>query len=263
MEGAGVIEKVGAGVTHVKVGDRVAYAGRPTGAYAAARVMPADILVKLPDAISFEIGAAMMLQGLTVAYLLTSTYKVQKGDTVLFHAIAGGVGLIACQWLKAIGATVIGTVGSKEKAELAKSYGCDHVILYRDENFVKRVQEITSGKGVPVAYDSVGKDTFMQTLDCISPLGMAVSFGGASGSPPLLDLSILAGKGSLKVTRPTVSTYVLNRSLLEPMAAELFNMVQSGKVKIEINQKYRLADVAQAHTDLEGRKTTGSTILLP
>ena len=263
MEGAGVIEKVGAGVTHVKVGDRVAYAGRPTGAYAAARVMPADILVKLPDAISFETGAAMMLQGLTAAYLLTSTYKVQKGDTVLFHAIAGGVGLIACQWLKAIGATVIGTVGSKEKAELAKSYGCDHTILYREENFVKRVQEITGGKGVPVAYDSVGKDTFMQTLDCISPLGVAVSFGGASGSPPLLDLSILAGKGSLKVTRPTVSTYVLNRSLLEPMAAELFNMVQSGKVKIEIHQEYRLADVAQAHTDLEGRKTTGSTILIP
>jgi NADPH2:quinone reductase len=263
MEGAGVIEKVGPDVTHVKVGDRVAYAGRPTGAYAEARIMPADILVKLPDSISFEQGAAMMLQGLTVQYLLNDSYKVQKGDTVLFHAIAGGVGLIACQWLKAIGATVIGTVGSPEKAEIAKAYGCDHVILYREEDFVKRVKEITNGKGVPVAYDAVGKDTFMQTLDCVSPRGMAVSFGGASGSPPLLDLGILASKGSLKVTRPTVSTYVLNRSLLEPMAADLFDKVSSGKVKIEIKQRYALKDAVQAHRDLEGRKTTGSTILLP
>jgi NADPH2:quinone reductase len=181
----------------------------------------------------------------------------------LFHAIAGGVGLIACQWLKAIGATVIGTVGSPEKAEIAKAYGCDHVILYREEDFVKRVKEITSGKGVPVAYDAVGKDTFMQTLDCVSPRGMAVSFGGASGSPPLLDLGILASKGSLKVTRPTVATYVLNRSLLEPMAADLFEKVSSGKVKIEIKQRYALKDAVQAHRDLEGRKTTGSTILLP
>jgi NADPH2:quinone reductase len=263
MEGAGVIEKVGPDVTHVKVGDRVAYAGRPTGAYAEARIMPADILVKLPDSISFEQGAAMMLQGLTVQYLLNDSYKVQKGDTVLFHAIAGGVGLIACQWLKAIGATVIGTVGSPEKAEIAKAYGCDHVVLYREEDFVKRVKEITNGKGVPVAYDAVGKDTFMQTLDCISPRGMAVSFGGASGSPPLLDLGILASKGSLKVTRPTVATYVLNRSLLEPMAADLFDKVSSGKVKIEIKQRYALKDAVQAHRDLEGRKTTGSTILLP
>jgi NADPH2:quinone reductase len=225
--------------------------------------MPADIIVKLPDAISFETGAGMMLQGLTVQYLLNDTFKVQKGDTVLFHAIAGGVGLIALQWLKAIGATVIGTVGSQEKAELAKSYGCDHVILYREEDFVKRVKEITNGKGVPVAYDAVGKDTFMKTLDCVSPRGMAVTFGNASGSIPPLDLSLLSSKGSLKVTRPTLMTYALNRSLLEPMSVDLFDRVAKGQIKIEIKQQYPLADAVQAHRDLEGRKTTGTTILIP
>ena len=263
MEGAGVVEKVGPGVTHVKPGDRVAYAGRPTGAYSEARIMPADILVVLPDALSFEQGAAMMLQGLTVHYLLNDTYKVKKGDTVLFHAAAGGVGLIACQWLKAIGATMIGTVGSPEKAELAKAHGCTHTILYREEDFVKRVKEITGGKGVPVVYDSIGKDTFMQSLDCLSPRGMMVTFGNSSGAVPPIDLSILGGKGSLKVTRPTLMTYALDRSLLEPMAAELFEMVISGKVKLEINQRYKLADAAKAHTDLESRQTTGSSILLP
>ena len=263
MEGAGVVEKVGPGVTHVKPGDRVAYSGRPPGAYSQARVMPAEILVILPDELSFEQGAAMMLQGLTVQYLLNDTYKVKKGDTVLFHAAAGGVGLFACQWLKAIGATMIGTVGSPEKAALAKAHGCDHTILYREEDFVQRVKEITGGKGVPVVYDSIGKDTFMQSLDCLSPRGMMVTFGNASGPVPPLDLSILGGKGSLKVTRPTLMTYVHNRALLEPMAADLFQMVISGKVKIEINQRYALADAAQAHRDLEGRNTTGSTILIP
>ena len=263
QEGAGVIEKVGAGVTHVKVGDRVAYAGRPAGSYSHARVMPADIIVKLPDAIGFEQAAAMMLQGMTVQYLLNSTYKVQKGDTVLFHAAAGGVGSIACQWLKALGATVIGTVGSPEKAALAKSMGCDHTILYREEDFVKRVREITDGKGVPVVYDSIGKDTFMKSLDCLSPLGTMVTFGNASGPVPPLDLSILAGKGSIKVTRPTLTTYVLNRALLEPMAADLFNRVMTGQVKIEISDRYPLEQAAQAQRDMEDRKTTGSIILLP
>jgi NADPH2:quinone reductase len=225
--------------------------------------MPADIIVKLPDAISFEQAAAMMLQGMTVQYLLNSTYKVQKGDTVLFHAIAGGVGTIACQWLKALGATVIGTVGSPEKAALAKSMGCDYTILYRDEDFVKRVREITDGKGVPVVYDSIGKDTFMKSLDCLSPLGTMVTFGNASGPVPPLDLSILAGKGSIKVTRPTLTTYVLNRNLLEPMAADLFQKVMSGQVKIEITHRYPLDQAAQAQRDMEDRKTTGSIILLP
>jgi NADPH2:quinone reductase len=263
QEGAGLIEKVGPGVTHVKVGDRVAYAGRPAGSYAQARVMPADILIKLPDAISFEQAASMMLQGMTVQYLLNSTYKVQKGDTVLFHAAAGGVGSIACQWLKALGAITIGTVGSPEKAALAKSMGCDHTILYREEDFVKRVREITGGKGVPVVYDSIGKDTFMKSLDCLSPLGTLVTFGNASGPVPPLDVSILAGKGSLKVTRPTLTTYVLNRELLEPMAADLFNRVMSGQVKIDISKRYPLEQAAQAQRDMEERKTTGSIILLP
>ena len=263
MEGAGIVEKVGPGVTHVKPGDRVAYSGRPPGAYSQDRIMPAEILVVLPDELSFAQGAAMLLQGLTVQYLLNDTYKVKKGDTVLFHAAAGGVGLFACQWLKAIGATMIGTVGSPEKAALAKAHGCDHTILYRDEDFVEKVKEITGGKGVPVVYDSIGKDTFMKSLDCLSPRGMMVTFGYASGPVPPLDLSILGGKGSLKVTRPTLMTYVHNRSLLEPMAADLFQMVISGKIKIEINQRYPLADAAQAHRDLEGRNTTGSTILIP
>lgn len=263
MEGAGVIEAVGAGVTHVKVGDRVAYAGRPPGAYSQVRIMPADTLVKLPDAISFEQGAAMMLQGLTVQYLLNDSYQVKPGDTVLFHAAAGGVGLIACQWLKALGATVIGTVGSEEKAALAKAHGCDHTINYTKENFVERTRELTGGKGVPVVYDSIGKDTFMQSLDCLSPRGMMVTYGNASGPVPPVDVSILGGKGSLKLTRPTVMTYAHNRALLEPMAADLFDRVLKGQVKIEVNQKYQLENVAQAHRDLESRKTTGSTVLMP
>lgn len=263
MEASGVVESVGSEVTHLKVGDRVAYAGKPAGAYSQVRVMPADILVKLPDAISFEMGAAMMLQGLTVQYLLTDSYQVKPGDTVLFHAAAGGVGLIAMQWLKLLGANVIGTVGSEEKAELAKSYGCDHTILYKKEDFVKRTRELTNGRGVNVVYDSIGKDTFMQSLDCIMPRGMMVTYGNASGPVPPVDVGILGGKGSLKLTRPTVMTYAHDRSLLEPMSADLFSKVLSGKIKIEINQKYQLENAAQAHRDLEDRKTTGSTILLP
>lgn len=263
MEGAGVIEAVGANVTHVKVGDRVAYAGRPLGAYAEARVMPADILVKLPDSISFETAAAMMLQGLTVQYLFRRTFRLQGGETILFHAAAGGVGLIACQWARALGVTMIGTVGSDEKAELAKANGCVHTINYNKENFVERVKEITGGKGVPVVYDSIGKDTFIGSLDCLSPLGMMVSFGSASGPVPPFGLNELATRGSLFVTRPSLFNYTAKRDDLETMAAELFGMVESGKIKVDINQRYALKDVAQAHRDLESRKTTGSSILIP
>lgn len=263
MEGAGVVEAVGEGVTHIKPGDRVAYAGRPPGAYAEARVLPADVLVKLPGAISFETAAAMMLQGLTVQYLFRRTFRLQGGETILFHAAAGGVGLIACQWARALGVTMIGTVGSDEKAALAKAHGCVHTINYNKENFVERVKEITGGKGVPVVYDSIGKDTFTGSLDCLSPLGMMVSFGGASGPAPPFSLNELASRGSLFVTRPSLFNYIAKRDDLEMMAAELFGMVESGKIKIDINQRYALKDVAQAHRDLESRKTTGSTILLP
>ncbi|MFC7289984.1 quinone oxidoreductase family protein [Herminiimonas glaciei] len=263
MEGAGVVEAVGAGVTHIRPGDRVAYAGRPPGAYAEARVLPADVLVKLPEAISFETAAAMMLQGLTVQYLFRRTFRLQGGETILFHAAAGGVGLIACQWARALGVTMIGTVGSDEKAELAKAHGCVHTINYNKENFVERVKEITGGKGVPVVYDSIGKDTFTGSLDCLAPLGMLVSFGGASGPVPPFSLNELASRGSLFVTRPSLFNYIAKRDDLETMAAELFGMVESGKIKIGINQRYALKDVAQAHRDLESRKTTGSTILLP
>jgi NADPH2:quinone reductase len=263
MEGAGVIEAVGANVTHVKEGDRVAYATRPPGAYAEARVMPAEALVKLPDSVSFETAAAMMLQGLTVQYLFHRTFPLKGGETILFHAAAGGVGLIACQWARALGVTMIGTVGSDEKGALAKAHGCTHIINYNKENFVERVKEITEGKGVPVVYDSIGKDTFIGSLDCLSPLGTMVSYGSASGPVPPFSLNELASRGSLFITRPTLFAYAAKRSDLEAMAADLFRMVESGKVKIEINQRYALSDVQQAHRDLEDRKTTGSTILLP
>lgn len=263
MEGAGVVEAVGTGVSHVKPGDRVAYAGRPPGAYAEARVLPADILVKLPASIDFETAAAMMLQGLTVQYLLRRTFRLQGGETILFHAAAGGVGLIACQWARALGVTMIGTVGSDEKAELAKAHGCVHTINYNKENFVERVKEITDGKGVPVVYDSIGKDTFTASLDCLAPLGMLVSYGSASGAVPPFSLQELASRGSLFVTRPTLFSYIAKRDDLEMMAAELFGMVESGKIKININQRYALKDAAQAHRDLESRLTTGSSILLP
>jgi NADPH:quinone reductase len=263
MEGAGTVEAVGPGITHVKPGDRVAYAARPPGAYAEARVMPAAALVKLPDAIDFETGAAMMLQGLTVQYLFRRTFPLRGGETILFHAAAGGVGLIACQWARALGVTMIGTVGSDEKAELAKANGCVHTINYNKENFVERVKEITGGKGVPVVYDSIGKDTFTGSLDCLAPLGMMVSFGSASGPVPPFGLNELASRGSLFITRPTLFSYTATRSDLETMAAELFGMVVSKKIRIDINQRYALKDVAQAHRDLEARKTTGSTILVP
>ena len=263
MEGAGIVEAVGLGVSHVKPGDRVAYAGRPIGAYAEARVMPVDNLVKLPDSISFETAAAMMLQGLTVQYLFHRTFPLKGGETILFHAAAGGVGLIACQWARAIGVTMIGTVGSDEKGELAKAHGCTHVINYNTENFARRVREITEGKGVPVVYDSIGKDTFIGSLDCLAPLGMMVSFGNASGPVPEFSLNELASRGSLFITRPSLMNYTAKRSDLEQMAAQLFGMIESGKIKVDIRQTYPLREVAQAHRDLEARKTTGSTILIP
>jgi NADPH2:quinone reductase len=263
MEGMGVVETVGEGVDAFQPGDRVAYADLPPGAYAEARVMPWHRLVRLPDAIDDQTAAAMMLQGMTVEYLIRRTFKVSKGDTVLFHAAAGGVGLIACQWLNHIGATVIGTVGSQEKAELAKAHGCHHAINYREENFVDRVKALTDGAGVPVVYDSVGKDTFDGSLDCLRPRGMMVLFGAASGPPAPIDPAILGKKGCLYLTRPSLMVYNKERADLEASAAALFEVVTAGKVKIEVNQTYPLAETAQAHRDLEGRKTTGSTVLLP
>jgi len=263
LEGAGVVEAVGAEVTEVKVGDRVAYAGGPPGAYAEARNLPADRLVILPDAIDFKTAAAMMLQGMTAQYLLRRTYRVQASDTILIHAAAGGVGLIVCQWAKALGATVIGTVGSDEKAALAKAHGCDHPLVYTREDFVARVKEITHGEGVPVVYDSVGADTFTKSLDCLRPFGMMVTFGQSAGPVPPVDTQELSKRGSLFLTRPTLFTYVAKRADLLQTARELFDVVATGKVKIEIHQTYALRDVAQAHADLAARKTTGSTILLP
>lgn len=263
MEGSGVVEAIGSGVTYVSVGDRVAYAGQPLGAYSQKRVMPQDTLIQLPESISFEQGAAMMLQGLTVQYLLNDSYNVQAGDTILLHAAAGGVGLIAVQWLKALGARVIGTVGNQAKADLAKSFGCDETIIYTEEDFVARTRELTDGKGVQAVYDSIGKDTFMQSLDCLAPRGTMVSFGNATGAVPAFEIGMLAAKGSLKVTRPTLMTYVHDRPMLESMAKDLIARVESGQVKIEVNQRYPLADAAQAHIDLESRQTTGSTVLLP
>lgn len=263
MEAAGVVEEVGSGVTEVAPGDRVAYAANPPGAYSEVRNMPAHRLVKLPDSIDDRTAAAMMLQGMTVEYLIHRTFKVQPGQKVLWHAAAGGVGLIACQWLSAMGVTVIGTVGSEEKAELAKAHGCSHTINYRTENFVQRVKEITEGEGVPVVYDSVGKDTWEGSLDCLQPLGLMVSFGNASGPVPPFSVTSLAAKGSLYVTRPTLMTYTAKREDLLASASALFEVVSSGKVKININQTYPLSETAQAHRDLEARKTTGSTLLLP
>ena len=263
LEGAGVVEAVGEGVTDVRVGDRVAYAGGPVGAYAQVRSLPADRLVKLPDSIDFQTGAAMMLQGLTAQYLLRRTYRVQAGDTILIQAAAGGVGLMVCQWAKALGATVIGTVSSDEKAALAKAHGCDHAIVYTRENFVERVKEITGGAGVAVVYDSIGKDTFYGSLDCLRPLGMMVTFGNASGPVPPFDTSELAKRGSLFLTRPTLFTYIAKRADLLSMSAELFEMVTSGKLKIEVTKTYALSDAAQAQADLAARKTTGSIVLLP
>ncbi|HSI22035.1 MAG TPA: quinone oxidoreductase [Methylophilaceae bacterium] len=262
-EGVGVVEAVGAGVTWLKPGDRVAYAGGPVGSYCEVRNIPANRLCVLPDAISFEQGAAMMLKGMTVQYLIRRTYAVQPGDVVLFHAASGGVGLIACQWLKALGATVIGTAGSDEKCALAHAHGADHCINYRTENFVERVREITNDLGVRVVYDSVGKDTFMGSLDCLQPLGMMVSFGNASGPVPPFELGLLTQKGSLFLTRPSLFSYTASRKDLEATSQELFEIVQSGKVRIDIGHRYALADAAHAHRDMEARKTTGAGILIP
>ncbi len=261
LEGAGVVEAVGAGVTLVKAGDRVAYSGQPPGSYAEVRVMPVHNLVRLPKSIDFETGAAMMLKGLTVEYLFRRTYKLQRGQTILFHAAAGGVGLLAMQWARALGVTVIGTVGDEKKAALAKANGCEHVILYRQENIVERVREITGGKMVPVVYDGVGKDTFAASLDCLQPFGLMVSFGNASGPVPPLALTAL--KGSLYITRPSLMAHTASRQNLEEMSADLMKMVASGKLKFDIDQRYRMSEAEQAHRDLEGRKTTGQSVLLP
>jgi len=262
-EGAGVVEAIGPGVTEVAVGDRVAYGNAPPGAYAEKRVLPAHRLVKIPDGISDQQAASMMLKGLTTHYLIRKIFKVKAGDTILMHAAAGGVGLILCQWAKHLGATVIGTVGGDDKAVLAKAHGCDHVINYRKENFTQRVKEITGGKGLPVVYDGVGKDTFEGSLDCLWPTGLMVSFGNASGAVPPVNILLLSQKGSLFLTRPTLATYVAKREDLVANAAELFDVVRKGAVKIEINQTHPLKDAERAHRDLEGRKTTGSTVLLP
>ena len=261
-EGAGVVDAVGKGVKGLKAGDHVAYTGLP-GSYCEARVVPADRVVKLPKGISDEQAASMLLKGLTVHYLIFSTYKVKKGETVLWHAAAGGVGLIAGQWLKKLGVNAIGTVGSDEKAKLAKSHGYKYVVNYSTENFVEKVKEITKGKKVPVVYDPVGKSTWEGSLDSLQPCGLLVSFGNASGPVGAVNLGVLSTKGSLYVTRPTLGTYIAARKDLEKRANDLFSVVKSGKVKIETTARYKLEEAANAHRDLEGRKTTGSVILIP
>ena len=266
MEGAGVVEAVGEGVMHLKAGDRAAYASNPPGSYSEARVMPARNVVRLPDAIDFDTGAAMMLKGLTAQYLLKRVRPVEglePGDFVLFHAAAGGVGLIACQWAKALGLQLIGTAGSAAKCELALAHGAAHAIDYSKEDFAARVKDITGGKGVKVVYDSVGKDTFDKSLDCLRPFGLMACFGNASGPVPPVNPGLLAGKGSLYLTRQTLFTHIATRETTQQMADDLFAVVGRGEVKIRIDQRYPLADVAQAHRDLEARKTTGCTVLVP
>ena len=263
VEAAGVVEAVGPGVTDIRKGDRVAYGGAPPGSYAEVRVMPADKLVKLPDDVSDRSAATLMLKGLTVQYLFRQTFPLKGGETILFHAAAGGVGLIACQWARALGVTLIGTVGSDEKAALAKANGCAHTIVYTRENFVERVKEITGGKGVPVVYDSIGKDTFPASLDCLKPRGMFVSFGSSSGPIAAFDIGLLAQKGALYATRPSLASYAATRPQLLAMADEMFALVRAGKIVSEARQTYALKDAAQAHRDLEARKTMGATLLLP
>jgi len=263
LEGAGVIEAIGPDVPRFQVGDRVAYAGLPPGAYAQARIIPAHRLVSLPDTISTRQGAAIMLQGMTARYLLKGCYKVRTGDTILIQAAAGGVGLIVCQWARHLGATVIGTVGSGEKAELASRHGCDHPIEYRREDLVTRVREITDGRGVDVVYDSVGRSTFDKSLDCLRPMGMMVSFGQSSGPVPPLDLAVLAARGSLFITRPSLMTYTAERKDLLAHARDLFKVIEKGAVRVEIRQTYPLSEAARAHEDLENRCTRGTSILIP
>jgi NADPH2:quinone reductase len=261
-EAAGVVEAVGAGVADFKVGERVAYVAGP-GTYVEKRLVPADRVVKIPAGVSDKQAASMMLKGMTVQYLLRRTYKVQPGDTILFHAAAGGVGLIACQWARHLGATTIGTAGSKEKAALAAAHGCHHTVLYRETDFVAAVKGLTKNEGVPVVYDSVGKDTLLKSLDCLKPLGTLVSFGQSSGPADPLNLGLLSAKGSLYVTRPTLNTYIAKKADLVATAADLFDVVAKGIVKIETSAEYALKDAVRAHQDLEGRKTTGSVILVP
>jgi NADPH2:quinone reductase len=266
MEGAGVVEAVGEGVAHLRPGDRAAYASNPPGAYCESRVMPARCVVRLPDAISFETGAAMMLKGLTAQYLLKKTLPqggLQPGDFVLFHAAAGGVGLIACQWARSLGLQLIGTAGSDEKCALAAAHGASHTINYRSEDFVARVRQVTGGRGVKVVYDSVGKDTFEKSLDCLAPFGLLASYGNASGKAPPVELGTLAAKGSLYVTRPTLFTHIATREATQAMADDLFSVVASGDVRIPLERRYPLAEAAQAHRDLEARLTTGCSVLLP
>ena len=263
MEGAGIVEAVGAEVDSLGVGDRVAYAGGPVGSYAEARLMPAAKVVKVPAGIDSKQAAAMMLQGMTVEYLLRRAYPVRSGETILFHAAAGGVGLIACQWAKHLGATVIGTVSSDEKAELARAHGCDHPIVYTREDFTERVMALTDGEGVPVVYDAVGRDTFEGSLDCLRPRGMLVSFGQSSGKIDPFDLGVLSARGSLYVTRPTLMTYTASRADLEDSAQALFDVVGQGAVRVTVNQTFPLAEAAAAHRALESRRTTGSTLLMP
>ena len=262
-EAAGVVEAVGPDVDWVRPGDRVAYCGGTLGSYSTERVMAAERLVRIPEGVSERSAATLMLKGLTVQYLLRQTYRVQSGDTILFHAAAGGVGLIACQWARALGVTMIGTVGSDEKAELAKQHGCTHTIVYTRENFVQRVKELTGGKGVPVVYDSVGKDTFPASLDCLKPRGLFVSFGNASGPVAAFDLGLLAAKGSLYATRPTLFTYAATRSDLMAMTDDLFGLVREGKIRSEPKQEFPLAAATEAHRALESRNTVGATILVP
>jgi NADPH2:quinone reductase len=263
MEAAGVVEALGEGVTDFRIGDRVAYGSGPIGAYAQENNVAAGRTAKIPDGVSDEAAAAMMLKGMTAQFLLRQTFKVSKGDTILWHAAAGGVGLIATQWAKHLGCTVIGTVGTDDKVAIAKAHSCDHVINYRTENVVERVKDITGGKKLPVVYDGVGKDTFLTSLDCLHPRGLLVSFGNASGPVTGVDLGILAAKGSLFVTRPTMFHYTATDAEFKAVAQDLFDVVAKGGVRIEINQRYKLADAAQAHRDLEARKTTGATVLVP
>lgn len=263
MEGAGEVDAVGPGVAHLKVGDRVAYGSGPLGAYAALRCLPAHHVVRLPPDISYEVGAAVMLKGLTVQYLFRQTYRLQGDETILFHAAAGGVGLIACQWARALGVRLIGTAGGPEKARVAKAHGAWEVIDYRSEDFVARVKELTKGAKVPVVYDGVGKDTWEGSLDCLQARGLMVSYGSASGAVTGVNLNILAQKGSLYVTRPTLATYVVSRERLQESAAELFGLLQSGAIRVTVEKRYALDQVAQAHADLAQRRTTGSCVLLP
>lgn len=263
LEAAGVVEELGDGVTGLAVGDRVAYGAGPLGAYSEACNAPANRVTRIPDSINDETAAAMMLKGMTVRYLLRATHEVKAGETVLFHAAAGGVGLIASQWAKALGATVIGTVGSEEKAELARAHGCDHTINYQTEDVAARVRELTGGQGVPVVYDGVGRDTLEASLDSLQPRGLLVSFGNASGPVANFDVGVLAAKGSLYLTRPTLMTYVASDEDLQTTAGDVMDVIGSGKVVIPVNQRYALADVRKAHEDLEGRRTTGATVLLP